>query len=514
MSRSRSSSRREFCGKVPAWRRGLGWQARGLKLTLSCPPRSRCRNLARPMNVSALGSSIDRLRGLTMKWHTGLLIALLLTFAVLPAYLRPGELAAQSNGSGSSPAPPLVRLRAANPSRFPGRRPSWTRSFAPTAWLSPTSTRTASPTSSSATSGTKPPTGRCIPCARNARRITMCWDTPRPWAYSPTTSTATAIPTSSSSRIPARRATGTKIPWRTGPSVREDQLWKEHLLATSACNETPIYVDLFKTGKRVLVMGNNGELCYFQPGKDPTQPWECISISGKMAGGAPGSAQYDHGLGCGDVNGDGRNDIITPHGWYEQPEKLDGRPWKFHATKIGPPCADMHVLDVDGDGKADIISSSAHDYGLWWHQQQADGSFLTKDLFPTPPMLAKEPEGYKFNKEEKELFDAVVKFREGQKRSPWRSDAKLCEMARQVADKDTKPTVAAILVTRGDSIEEVMKPLAKRLGQMCLPCRLPTWLLESALLRANTLWSWPTRATSPFPARRTPCTAWTSTAMA
>ncbi len=76
-------------------------------------------------------------------------------------------------------------------------------------------------------------------------------------------------------------------------------------------------------------------------------------------------------------------------------------------------------------------------------------------------MLAKEPEGYKFTKEEKELFAAVVKFREGQRRSPWRSDAKLCEMARQVADKDAKPSAAALLVTRGASIEEVMKPLAK-----------------------------------------------------
>ena len=52
--------------------------------------------------------------------------------------------------------------------------------------------------------------------------------------------------------------------------------WKEHLLTGSACNETPIFVDLFKTGKKVLVMGwqppgkgNMGEMCYFLPGKDP-----------------------------------------------------------------------------------------------------------------------------------------------------------------------------------------------------------------------------------------------------
>ena len=179
------------------------------------------------------------------------------------------------------------------------------------------------------------------------------------------------------------------------------------------------------------------------------------------ARGAPGSAQNDHGLGCGDVNGDGRNDIVTPHGWYEQPEKVDGRPWKFHATKIGGPCADMHVMDVDGDGKADIISSSAHDYGLWWHQQRADGSFLTRDLFPTPPMLAKEPEGYKFNKEEKELFEAVVKYRDRQKRSPWRSDAWICKIARHSTGLLTSRDMGIVEIIQGNSKEDIINALAK-----------------------------------------------------
>jgi hypothetical protein len=32
----------------------------------------------------------------------------------------------------------------------------------------------------------------------------------------------------------------------------------------------------------------------------------------------------------------------------------------------------MFVYDVDGDGDADVVSSSAHDYGLWWHEQIRD----------------------------------------------------------------------------------------------------------------------------------------------
>ena len=46
----------------------------------------------------------------------------------------------------------------------------------------------------------------------------------------------------------------------------------------------------------------------------------------------------------------------------------------------------MFAYDVDGDGKADVISSSAHKYGIWSHIQKPgkDGNpgFLKTDLFP------------------------------------------------------------------------------------------------------------------------------------
>src|SRR5262249_5382013 len=136
--------------------------------------------------------------------------------------------------------------------------------------------------------------------------------------------------------------------------------WKEHVLATSACNETPIYIDLFKNGKKVLVMAwqpegkdDQGEMCYFTPGPDPTKLWENHSISGPSSLGkeVPSTRRFSHGLGHGDINGDGRIDILCPDGWWEQPEKDDGTPWKFHRAPLGPICADMYTFDVDGDGK-------------------------------------------------------------------------------------------------------------------------------------------------------------------
>jgi hypothetical protein len=182
--------------------------------------------------------------------------------------------------------------------------------------------------------------------------------------------------------------------WYENPQGKEGH-WKAHEIWHSACNETPLYVDLFGKGRRVLVMGwqpkgkgNQGQMAWFAPGADPTQRWEMHPISEPSSPGheMPGTQRFSHGLGAGDLNGDGRADVMCTGGWWEQPAKDDGQPWKFHPAKLGDACADMFAYDVDGDGKADVISSSAHNYGIWWHQQRAGQSgepeFLKQDLFP------------------------------------------------------------------------------------------------------------------------------------
>jgi len=185
--------------------------------------------------------------------------------------------------------------------------------------------------------------------------------------------------------------------------------WKKHTIWHSACNETPIYADLLGNGKRVLLMGaqpkgkgNEGQMAYFTPGSDPTALWELHPVSepstpakvenGKEVAGTrkeiPGTQRFSHGLGVGDVNGDKRNDVICTAGWWEQPEKADGKtPWVFHPAGLGEPAADMFAYDMDGDGKNDVISTSAHKFGIWWHKQRgsekdANPSFQKVDLFP------------------------------------------------------------------------------------------------------------------------------------
>ncbi len=158
-----------------------------------------------------------------------------------------------------------------------------------------------------------------------------------------------------------------KIAWWQNPGSTHGN-WVEHTIDSGFPIEFEILVDLDNDGKANEVLPEFGDL------KAPLA-WYERDGHGGMAKHVVSPRSYGHGIGAGDVNGDGRNDVLTPNGWLEAPKDPRSGDWQFHPDwKLGD-LGFMYTADVNGDGRPDVISSMAHGYGLFWLEHKADNTW-------------------------------------------------------------------------------------------------------------------------------------------
>jgi hypothetical protein len=177
-----------------------------------------------------------------------------------------------------------------------------------------------------------------------------------------------------------------------GPSQLA-QAWAKHAIYDElVSNESPVLANVVGDARPELVFMTDRQLGYAQPAATAAAAWTFTAVSGGSMFGTP----YVHGLGAGDIDGDGVVDLVERSAWWRQ---TPGASWERRAFDFAMGAdktqyqnwggAQMHVFDVDGDGDNDVVTGlAAHQYGLSWFEHQGTGAELTFVAHPILPASA------------------------------------------------------------------------------------------------------------------------------
>lgn len=179
---------------------------------------------------------------------------------------------------------------------------------------------------------------------------------------------------------------GNTLRWRENPGANGGQ-WPEHVIAETGNVETTRGWDVDRDGRVEII-----------PNTPCSRDVKVFKLKTNAKGNGTGQFTthtmftfpegqfHGHGLGCGDIAGNGRMDIVLNKGWLEAPkEPFKGR-WKWHPDfDLGCGSVPILIVDVNRDGVNDLIVGQAHSYGLDWWGQKVEGDKRVWKKHPIDP---------------------------------------------------------------------------------------------------------------------------------
>jgi hypothetical protein len=152
--------------------------------------------------------------------------------------------------------------------------------------------------------------------------------------------------------------------WYENPK-KPDVMWQRHLIAHTMDTEGGWMADLNGDGVPELALAHYGRTGVI---------WVDFSGPEPKVHHAGGHDQDGHGIGIADIDGDGKNDLLTPFGWFKNIDANQDK-WEWHGDwTLGEAGFPIIGYDVNNDGKMDVIYSRGHSYGLYWLEQTGDAS--------------------------------------------------------------------------------------------------------------------------------------------